>query len=85
MQVKALALFVALTLTAGALQFHYDTRVEYFADRQAFLALPDGNTLKVLSFGYRNLVADVLFIWAIQFYPPPTSPTVSITLRTSLT
>ncbi|MDY0297113.1 MAG: hypothetical protein RB296_07335 [Acidobacteriota bacterium] len=68
MQAKGLALFVALTLTAGALQFHYDTRVEYFADREAFLALPDGNTLKVLSFGYRNLVADVLFIWAIQFY-----------------
>jgi len=68
MQAKTTALFLALMLTAGALQLHYDTRVEYFADRRAFVTLPDGATLKVLSFGYSNLVADLLFIWAIQFY-----------------
>lgn len=68
MQAKSLALFLALILTAGALQFHYDTRVEYFADRPAFVTLPDGDTLRILSFGYRNLVADMLFIWAVQFY-----------------
>ena len=68
MQARTVSLFVILVLLAGGLQYHYDTRVNYFSDRQAFIALPDGATLKILSFGYRNLVADMLFIWAIQFY-----------------
>lgn len=68
MQARTVSLFVILVLLAGVLQYHYDTRVNYFSDRQAFIALPDGATLKILSFGYRNLVADMLFIWAIQFY-----------------
>jgi hypothetical protein len=58
-------------LLAAGMQNRYDSRVDYFAERNAFVSLPSGEALKVLSFGYNNLVADMLFIWAIQFYSTP--------------
>ncbi|MCP4221595.1 MAG: hypothetical protein GY765_43625, partial [bacterium] len=33
--------------------------------------MPSGKTLKVLSFGYDNVMADMLFIWSIQLYGTP--------------
>ncbi|HUU04933.1 MAG TPA: hypothetical protein VMZ49_03535 [Patescibacteria group bacterium] len=59
-----------LLLTAG-MQNRYDATFDYFADRGTFVALPSGKALKVLSFGYSNLAADLLFIWSIQFYSTP--------------
>jgi hypothetical protein len=50
------------------MQYKYDYHKKYFAERQDFVAIPNGKTLKVLSFGYHNLVADMLFIWSIQYY-----------------
>jgi len=58
-------------LLAAGMQNRYDSRVDYFAERSAFVSLPSGKALKVLSFGYHNLAADMLFIWAIQFYSTP--------------
>ncbi len=58
-------------LLAAGLQQRYDTTVDYFGERSAFVSLPAGKTLKVLSFGYHNLAADMLFIWSIQFYSTP--------------
>lgn len=55
-------------LGAAAMQQRYDSTVDYFGERNAFVSLPAGKTLRILSFGYRNLVADMLFIWSIQFY-----------------
>lgn len=55
-------------LLASAMQGRYDATVNYFGDRSAFVSLPSGKALQVLSFGYRNLAADLLFIWSIQFY-----------------
>jgi hypothetical protein len=60
-----IAIFLALV---GFLQFSYDSNVDYFAEKDTFVSLPSGETLKILSFGHANLVADVLFIWSIQFY-----------------
>lgn len=60
--------FGALIVLAGLLQFSYDTRVDYFSEKETFVSIPSGQTLKVLSFGNRNFVADMLFIWSIQFY-----------------
>jgi tetratricopeptide (TPR) repeat protein len=55
-------------LLAAAMQNRYDSTVHYFGDRGTFVSLPSGKSLKVLSFGYDNLAADMLFIWSIQFY-----------------
>jgi len=63
----ALAALSGLLLASG-MQGRYDSTVNYFGDRNAFVSLPSGKTLRVLSFGYRNLAADLLFIWSIQFY-----------------
>lgn len=63
----AVVVLSALLLASG-MQERYDSTVDYFADRGAFVSLPTGKTLKVLSFGYHNLAADLLFIWSIQFY-----------------
>lgn len=57
-----------MMILAGFLQFKYDSRVDYFAEKNVFVALPSGKTLEVLSFGFKDLTADMLFIWAIQFY-----------------
>jgi len=61
-------LFIALMVIAGFLQSDYDSRRNYFAEQGTFVTLPNGKTLKVLSFGFQNLTADMLFIWSIQFY-----------------
>jgi len=53
---------------AAFLQSRYDRRVDYFQDRDVFLSLPSSKTLKVLSFGLPHLTADLLYVWAIQFY-----------------
>lgn len=66
----ALLALLGLLLAAG-LQQRYDTTVRYFGDRDAFVSLPAGRTIKALSFGYHNLAADLLFIWSIQFYSTP--------------
>ncbi len=63
----ALAALSGLLLASG-MQARYDSTVDYFGDRNVFVSLPSGKTLKILSFGYRNLAADLLFIWSIQFY-----------------
>jgi hypothetical protein len=55
-------------LLAGYAQNIFDSHTDYFKKRDTFLALPAGNTLKVLSFGNSELVADMLYIWSIQFY-----------------
>lgn len=57
----------ALLLAAG-MQNRYDSTVDYLGDRNTFVSLPSGKSLRILSFGYTNLAADLLFIWSIQFY-----------------
>ena len=69
MRRKLLVFMLIVSLGAAAyIQYKYDSRRGYFDDRQVFVTLPSGKTLRILSFGYQNLVADMLFIWAIQFY-----------------
>ena len=61
-------LFIVLMVLTGYLQHIYDSHRNYDAAREIFVTLPEGKTLRILSFGYQNLVADLLFIWSIQFY-----------------
>jgi tetratricopeptide (TPR) repeat protein len=60
--------FILAMLAAGLMQYRHDYHKKYFAKRQDFVAIPSGKTLKILSFGYRNLMADMIFIWSIQYY-----------------
>jgi tetratricopeptide (TPR) repeat protein len=69
MRARTLAIiFLAGLLLASGWQNRYDATINYFGDRSTFVSLPSGKSLKILSFGYRNLAADMLFIWSIQFY-----------------
>jgi hypothetical protein len=69
MRARTLAIiFLAGLLLASGWQNRYDATIDYFGDRSTFVSLPSGKSLKILSFGYRNLAADMLFIWSIQFY-----------------
>jgi len=65
---KFVIYFFLFLILAGFSQYNYDTNRDYFKKRSVFLTLPKGKTLKILSFGYQNFVADMLFIWSIQFY-----------------
>lgn len=68
MRFKLFVVFVILISTSSYIQYYYDSQVDYFDERNVFVALPSSETLKILSFGFQNLVADMLFIWSIQFY-----------------
>lgn len=68
MRTRLFSAFIILMLLVGYAQLQYDTRIDYFSERDTFVGIPKGKTLRILSFGYQNLVADMLFIWSIQFY-----------------
>jgi tetratricopeptide (TPR) repeat protein len=55
-------------LLAAGMQNRFDSTIDYLGERSTFVSLPSGKSLKILSFGYSNLAADLLFIWSIQFY-----------------
>lgn len=59
--------FVFLVIAAST-QYFYDNNTDYFRKRDVFLTLPAGETVKILSFGFSDLAADMLYIWSIQFY-----------------
>jgi tetratricopeptide (TPR) repeat protein len=61
-------IFLSLLLLAAVFQNRYDSTISYLSDRSTFVSLPTGKSLRILSFGYQNLTADLLFIWSIQFY-----------------
>jgi tetratricopeptide (TPR) repeat protein len=61
-------IFLAGLLLSAGMQNRYDSTINYFGDRSTFVSLPSGKSLKILSFGYQNLAADMLFIWSIQLY-----------------
>lgn len=67
-RIKLFIYFVCLMVLVSHFQAKYDDRIDYFSEQNTFLILPPGKTLRILSFGFQNLVADMLFIWSIQFY-----------------
>ncbi len=61
-------LAISALLAAGLLQGRIDARA---ADRPAvspMLYLPSGKYLKVASLGFDELLADIVYIWSIQYY-----------------
>lgn len=67
-KIKLISIFVILMALAALFQSRYDSGTDYFAEKNVFVTLPSGKTLKILSFGFHELTADMLFIWTIQFY-----------------
>ena len=65
---KTLLFSLIFLVFAAVTQYLYDINTDYFRKRETFLALPAGKTVKILSFGFSDLVADMLYIWSIQFY-----------------
>jgi len=59
---------IIFLILIGYSQYIYDSHTDYFQKRNTFLALPSGNTIKILSFGNSELAADLLYIWSIQFF-----------------
>jgi len=55
-------------LTAGTAAFRVDRLREGSASGYHLLYLPSGRSLKALTFGYEGLVADLIYIWSIQYY-----------------
>jgi len=65
---KYLLVAMCFFLLVGYSQHIYDSNTDYFKKKHVFLALPSGKTLKILSFGNNELVADMLYLWSIQFF-----------------
>jgi tetratricopeptide (TPR) repeat protein len=66
--IKLIIIFLIALILAGSMQSIYDSNRNYLAVREAFVSLPSAKTLKIVSFGFQDLLADLLYIWAIQFY-----------------
>jgi len=71
----ATALLVILLLAAAAgvvgLKAATDRVVRTKLPGSSIIYIPSGKFLKVATFGYRALAADIIYLWAIQYYSTP--------------
>ena len=65
---KYLLFSLIFFILIGFSQYIYDLNTDYFKKKNTFLALPSGKTMRILSFGNSELIADFLYIWSIQFF-----------------
>lgn len=61
-------IIAALLGSAALLQSRHDSKTHYFAARNVTVNLPKASTLKVISLGHHDTLAELLFLWSIQFY-----------------
>jgi len=61
-------LLVACAVTWTVPQVSIDYRRNRWIPAESLLFLPTGQYLKAASLGYGNLVADVIYLWSIQYY-----------------
>ncbi len=66
--VLAAVIIVALLSSAAMLQSGYDGRTHYFSARRVTVNIPKASTLKIISLGFHDAVAELIFLWSIQFY-----------------
>jgi tetratricopeptide (TPR) repeat protein len=64
----AAGLVVALAGIAGAARSGLDRRARSASPVEELLYLPSGKHLRLMSLGHPTLLADVLYLWAIQYY-----------------
>jgi len=72
----ATALLIAFLLASAAgimaLKAATDRVVRRKMPGSSIIYIPSGKFLKYATFGYRALAADVIYLWAIQYYSTPT-------------
>jgi len=61
-------------LAASGLKLRLDTVPRQKVPGSSAIYLPAGKFLKAATFGFGSLLADVLFVWAIQYYGDPRIP-----------
>ena len=75
-KIPAAALLVAFLLASAAafmaLKAATDRIVRGKQPGASIIYVPSGKFLKYAAFGYRALAADLLYLWAIQYYSTPT-------------
>jgi len=64
---------LSLLLWGGSmsLQHLHDRQKNFFAQEDVWVRLPSSTTLRIATLNYRHFVADLIYIWAIQFYATP--------------
>ncbi len=63
--------FVLSACLAAALKWRADSLGRASVRGSALHFLPSGRYLKAVSLGYSSLLADIIYIWAIQYYSDP--------------
>jgi hypothetical protein len=70
--VKRLLLLFGFPILCLALsvvsQVQFDRNMNYDAAYDVHLTIPSARYVKLLSFGYHDLLADFIYLWSIQFY-----------------
>lgn len=66
-----LILLVSLTLFAG-LKLKTDAVARYQVPGSSIIYIPSGKSLKYVTFGYNSLMADLVYLWAIQYFSDQT-------------
>jgi len=68
-----LVVFLVAAATAfAALKIRTDSIVRRKLPGSSIIYIPSGKFLKYAAFGYRALAADVIYLWAIQYFSTPT-------------
>lgn len=66
-----LILLVSLVLFVG-LKLKTDTVSRYQVPGSSIIYIPSGKSLKYVTFGYHSLMADLVYLWAIQYFSDQT-------------
>lgn len=64
-------LLVSLALLAG-LKLKTDAVARYHVPGSSIIYIPSGKSLKYVTFGYNSLAADLIYLWAIQYFSDQT-------------
>ena len=67
-RVLFLVMMVAVGTLSGLSRGALDRLAEGTSVEQELLYLPNGKHLKIMSLGHANVLADVIYLWAIQYY-----------------
>lgn len=62
-----LILLISFSLFAG-LKLKTDTVARYQVPGSSIIYIPSGKSLKYATFGYHSLMADLIYLWAIQYF-----------------
>jgi len=66
------ALLILFVLAFAGLKLRLDQIPRARVPGLSVLYLPSGKYLRAVTFGYSSLVADIIYLWAIQYYGDPT-------------